>query len=480
MYIKRAQIDNFGKFHQKTVHFSAGLNVVYGENESGKSTLHSFLLGVLFGMEKQRAKNARALRYQRYEPWNASSYYMGSLDFEVDGKEFTIERNFYHKEKTARLYNRADGEELSVEHGDLEVLLGGVGRRFYENTYCISQAAVVTETDFAQELQQQLMNHAYGGEAEVNVNLAEKLLESKRRQVEQRLKNVHQERQQRVERLEWEKELLEGDIWGLEQRSSACQRELLVDKAESYEQKHTKAEESILWRIPIIRGLLRWIRRIFWRKRKEKLVRKQEKYGQEAYGKEKHDQGGVAWSILQEQLEEKQTRLFNVKEELEEYQGGSLEERQLHIELKSILLAEETIRNVAGESYQDSRDAIQAAVSEIFSGITGGAYDGIDITEDGKLVLYGGKGQLEPWQLSRGTMEQLYFALRLGVGRCLMQEEPMPILLDETFCAYDERRLNRTLQWLARQQEQIILFTSQKRELNLLEEAGVAHSRILL
>ena len=77
-------------------------------------------------------------------------------------------------------------------------------------------------------------------------------------------------------------------------------------------------------------------------------------------------------------------------------------------------------------------------------------------------------------------MEQLYLALRLGAGRRLMREEAMPILLDETFCTYDELRLKRTLQWLSRQKEQMILFTCQKRELLLLEELEIDHYKILL
>ena len=94
MYIKKARLDNFGKFHHETVSFSPGLNVVYGENESGKSTLHSFLKGMLFGLEKQRGRGTAAGDYQRYEPWNTASYFAGSLDFSVAGKDFTIERNF--------------------------------------------------------------------------------------------------------------------------------------------------------------------------------------------------------------------------------------------------------------------------------------------------------------------------------------------------------------------------------------------------
>lgn len=42
-------------------------------------------------------------------------------------------------EKRARLVNIRDGEELSVEYGDLDMLLGNVSAAAYENTCCIGR-----------------------------------------------------------------------------------------------------------------------------------------------------------------------------------------------------------------------------------------------------------------------------------------------------------------------------------------------------
>lgn len=52
MQIKEAKIFQFGKLNQRKSSFAPGINVVYGENEAGKTTLHAFLLAMLFGMEK--------------------------------------------------------------------------------------------------------------------------------------------------------------------------------------------------------------------------------------------------------------------------------------------------------------------------------------------------------------------------------------------------------------------------------------------
>lgn len=114
MQIKEAKIFNFGKLQNKTCHFAEGVNVIYGKNESGKSTLHTFLMGMLFGMEKSRGRASESDVYTKYEPWHAPSYYSGALRFEVDRKPFYLERNFYVKEKSELLRNEEDGEELSV------------------------------------------------------------------------------------------------------------------------------------------------------------------------------------------------------------------------------------------------------------------------------------------------------------------------------------------------------------------------------
>lgn len=53
MYLRRLHMAAFGRFFDASFGpFSAGLNVVYGENETGKTTLNAFISGVLFGWEK--------------------------------------------------------------------------------------------------------------------------------------------------------------------------------------------------------------------------------------------------------------------------------------------------------------------------------------------------------------------------------------------------------------------------------------------
>ena len=59
MRILDVYISGFGKFHDTDITFQDGLNIVYGKNEAGKSTIHTFIRSMLFGIERQRGRAAR-------------------------------------------------------------------------------------------------------------------------------------------------------------------------------------------------------------------------------------------------------------------------------------------------------------------------------------------------------------------------------------------------------------------------------------
>ena len=98
MRILNLHISGFGKLQNQDFSFSPGLNVVYGHNEAGKSTLHTFIRGMLFGIEKQRGRASKNDLYSKYEPWNASGTYEGWMRVESQGEIFRIERRLRKKE----------------------------------------------------------------------------------------------------------------------------------------------------------------------------------------------------------------------------------------------------------------------------------------------------------------------------------------------------------------------------------------------
>ena len=48
---------------------SPGINVLYGENESGKTTTHTFIRSMFYGVRRLRGKAALNDTYTKYEPW---------------------------------------------------------------------------------------------------------------------------------------------------------------------------------------------------------------------------------------------------------------------------------------------------------------------------------------------------------------------------------------------------------------------------
>ena len=68
MRLLELHIDGFGKFHDRTISFNDGINIIYGKNEAGKSTLHTFIRGMLFGIERGRGRAARMICIQSTNP----------------------------------------------------------------------------------------------------------------------------------------------------------------------------------------------------------------------------------------------------------------------------------------------------------------------------------------------------------------------------------------------------------------------------
>ena len=50
MKIKKIKINSYGKLKEKEINFKDGINLIYGQNEAGKSTLIKFIINSKFNM----------------------------------------------------------------------------------------------------------------------------------------------------------------------------------------------------------------------------------------------------------------------------------------------------------------------------------------------------------------------------------------------------------------------------------------------
>lgn len=144
MRIVRAQIDGFGRYSGVTFEFDEGMNIVYGQNEAGKSTLQQFLLAMLYGMKKPGRKRAVYLDEEaKYRPWQGSAY-GGILWVEQDGVPYRIERSLRREDEWVRVYRQDTGEEVTKRFAvdaNKEVAFAkeliGADREMFVNALCV-------------------------------------------------------------------------------------------------------------------------------------------------------------------------------------------------------------------------------------------------------------------------------------------------------------------------------------------------------
>lgn len=238
MIIREANIGKFGKLENQKYQFAPRINVIYGANESGKSTLMQFLKAMLFGLEKTRVRKTLNT-YNRYEPWDTPACFYGSMIFEIGQQQFLLERNFYYKEKRARLVNIRDGEELSVEYGDLDMLLGNVSAAAYENTCCIGQEQLLPGRELGVLLEDERSNLAQTGSGDFQLSKALQELEQKRKNAEKTRKELEQQRLSHIHQLEVNQQVLERDIAGLkaQQEKQSTQQGTVQEQVRALQQQ---------------------------------------------------------------------------------------------------------------------------------------------------------------------------------------------------------------------------------------------------
>ena len=180
-------IKGFGKFHDTFVSFEDGLNLVYGKNEAGKSTIHTFIRGMLFGIERQRGRAAKNDLYSKYEPWENSSTYEGQLRLESGGTIYRFERSFQKNKKEFIIVNETTGREAEPTKALLDEILCGLSETAYNNTISIGQLKSATEGGMISELKNYIANMNTSGNMALNITKATTYLKNQKRQFENQL-----------------------------------------------------------------------------------------------------------------------------------------------------------------------------------------------------------------------------------------------------------------------------------------------------
>ena len=187
MKLLELHIDGFGKFHDRTISFKDGINIIYGKNEAGKSTLHTFIRGMLFGIERGRGRAAKNDTYSKFEPWENSGTYEGWLRLEKDGTIYRIERRFRKDNKSLKVINETRGREEDATPAFMNELLCGLNETTYNNTISIGQLKSATEDGMVSELRNYIANMNTTGNISLNISKASTFLRLQKRALEANL-----------------------------------------------------------------------------------------------------------------------------------------------------------------------------------------------------------------------------------------------------------------------------------------------------
>ena len=123
MKINEINIASFGGIKNLKINPRTGLNIIYGDNENGKSTVMAFVKMMFYGNGRNSSDIAKNMR-KKYTPWDGSSM-AGSIDFTHSGRNYRIEREFRKSDSSDKV------TLIDMDLGTREVAESDVGKKFF-------------------------------------------------------------------------------------------------------------------------------------------------------------------------------------------------------------------------------------------------------------------------------------------------------------------------------------------------------------
>lgn len=158
MKIKNIKINGYGKLEDVEINLGDKINIIKGNNESGKSTLLNFISSSLYGISKNK-KGKEISDFDKYKPWNTDAF-SGKLEYELDnGDDYEIFRDF--KKKTPEIYK--NGKDVTFDYS-IDKTKGseffteqtGINEEMFLNTFMSEQEEVklnkASQTSIIQKL----------------------------------------------------------------------------------------------------------------------------------------------------------------------------------------------------------------------------------------------------------------------------------------------------------------------------------------
>lgn len=192
--ITRLELVGFGKFRERTIDLTSGLNLIEGPNEAGKSTIQSFITGMFYGFFQPGTKRRSYTPHRdKYCPWDQGSY-RGVLVCKNEERSWRIERCFDKDNETVNVYDDQTGDDLTLDFPYNPVTrqpqvgekLLGLSKTAFNNTANIAQmtcASVSREADFSAEVNDKLLSVMKTADASLSLSAVIHELDSRIEQI---------------------------------------------------------------------------------------------------------------------------------------------------------------------------------------------------------------------------------------------------------------------------------------------------------
>lgn len=186
MLFTKLKLNYFGQFKDREIELKPGINLIYGDNEAGKTTIHTFIKGMLFGIERLRGRGAASKEdtYTRYLPWDYPGAYSGSMDIRIDHKDYRLFRSFHANDKYFTVLDIETGREVRLKEGLISELIPGFTESIFKNTISMEQLKAQTDAELATQVRNYIANLSITKSKEVDVAKAVSSLTNLKKQLE--------------------------------------------------------------------------------------------------------------------------------------------------------------------------------------------------------------------------------------------------------------------------------------------------------
>lgn len=179
MKINHIKINSYGKLYQKEIDFDK-VNLIYGKNESGKSTLLNFINDIFYGISKN--KNGKSIsNLDKFKPISANADFSGKINYElINGNKYSVFRNFNSKNPIILdEYEKDISNEFKIDKNGINFFeeQTGINRDILNSTVIANQKEIELDENIQNNLLQKIANVVETGEEDLSFKTAIKTLD---------------------------------------------------------------------------------------------------------------------------------------------------------------------------------------------------------------------------------------------------------------------------------------------------------------